>query len=148
MRQFTLFCVAGGLAFLVDAGIVQTLVGLFGVDPLLARLPSFAGAVTCTWLFNRRYTFVPPAGLSLWQEASRYLLTQVAGLTVNFAVYAGLVLAFLEVRQWPVLGVAAGSCAGLLVNFVAARRWIYARPSALPALNPRQRDSTSNDPPR
>lgn len=124
-RQFALFCVAGTLAFVVDACIVQGLVSGMGVDPLLARLPSFAAAVTTTWLFNRRYTFAPVPGASLSGEWLRYVLSQLAGLSVNYLVYAVLVLSLALMRAMPTLAVAAGSIAGLLANFLSARRWVF-----------------------
>jgi putative flippase GtrA len=125
-RQFLLFCVAGTLGFLVDAGIVQLLVSGAGVDPLLARLPSFAAAVTTTWWFNRRYTFTPRPDSSLPAEWLRYASSQLAGLSVNYLVYASLVLAFALMRDVPALAVAMGTLSGLVVNFLAARRWAFA----------------------
>lgn len=129
MRQFALFCIAGGLAFLVDAGLVQLLAGWLDVDPYLARLLSFLAAVTTTWLFNRSITFSAAAGRgqALVVEWLRYVVSQLGGFTVNFAVYAVLVWAVPLVRQWPVLGVAAGSVAGLVVNFLLAKRYVFQR---------------------
>jgi len=136
MRQFALFCVAGALAFVVDAGIVQVLVGMFGVDPIIARIPSFTCAVSCTWLFNRRYTFVPSPDVSLLREWMNYVVSQLAGLTVNFVVYAVLVLTLATARQWPALAVAAGACVALVVNFFAARHLVF----GMPARRDRQMD--------
>lgn len=124
-RQFALFCVAGALAFVVDAGIVQVLVGLLDADPYLARVFSFACGVTTTWLFNRRYTFTPRAGVSLAREWRNYAMTQLGGLLVNFAIYSALLMTVPLVWRWPALGVAAGACVGLVVNFAAARRLVF-----------------------
>ena len=126
-HQFVLFCISGALAFLVDGGIVQTLVSLFEANPYLARGVSFLCAVTFTWQFNRRYTFTPVAGRVWWREWWLYTSTQLGGFAVNYAVYSALVFTLAVVRQWPILGVAAGSVAGLLVNFFAARRFVFSR---------------------
>lgn len=128
MRQFALFCVSGVLATGIDAGIVQALVSLAGMDPYLARGISFLCAVTSTWLFNRHFTFAPPPGVPLHREWAKYVATQLGGFSVNFLVYAALVWAFAPVRQWPALGVAAGSLAGLSVNYLAARHLVFAGP--------------------
>ncbi|KQN95869.1 hypothetical protein ASF01_16000 [Stenotrophomonas sp. Leaf70] len=127
MRQFALFCIAGGLAFFVDAGVLHLLVRGLSVDPYLARLVSFMAAVTTTWLFNRRFTFLSGSGGpgSLLREWGRYVVSQLGGFTVNYAVYALLVWVIALVRQWPVLGVGAGSAAGLVVNYLLARRYVF-----------------------
>jgi len=128
MRQFAWFCVAGALAFAVDAGVLQLLLLAPQADPYSARVLSFLCAVTTTWLFNRRVTFAHGSGLPLHREWMLYVGTQLGGFAVNYAVYALLVYSIDLVRAWPVLGVAAGSVAGLLVNFVAARRLVFRQP--------------------
>lgn len=125
MRQFALFCIAGVIGFLVDAGLVQGLVGGFGFDPYLSRVASFLCALTATWLFNRRYTFVPRRDEPLWREWLRYFVAMLGGFAVNYGVYAAMVYALPLVRAWPVLGVAAGSIAGLTVNYASSRWWVY-----------------------
>lgn len=127
MRRFALFCVGGGLAFLVDAGVLHLLMAQAGLGPYLARLCSFMSAVTATWLFNRSFTFASgrAGGTSLPHEWARYVVSQLGGFGVNYAVYAAMVWSSALVRQWPVLGVAAGSVAGLVVNYLLAQRYVF-----------------------
>lgn len=127
MRQFALFCVAGGLAFIVDAGVVQLMTSVVHADPYAARLLSFLCAVTTTWWFNRRYTFADASDDGLSRQWLRYVGTQLGGFSVNYAVYALMLWMLPLVHRWPVLGVAAGSVAGLAVNFVLARRFVFRR---------------------
>jgi putative flippase GtrA len=47
---------------------------------------------------------------------------------VNYGVYAALVHAYPLVREWPVLGVAAGAGAGLVVNYLSSRFWVFRQP--------------------
>jgi putative flippase GtrA len=130
LRQFALFCVAGVIGFVVDAGLVQWLVAGPGFDPYLSRVASFLCALTATWLFNRRYTFVPRRDEPLWREWSRYFVAMLGGFAVNYGVYAAMVYALPLVRAWPVLGVAAGSVAGLVVNYASSRWWVFRHPPA------------------
>ena len=118
------------LAFAVDAGVLQLLVSFAGLDPYSARVVSFLCAVTTTWLFNRQITFRGGSRLPLHREWALYVGTQLGGATLNSAVYALLVFSFALVREWPVLGVAAGSLAGLTVNFIAAKRVVFRGPPA------------------
>lgn len=127
MRQFALFCIAGVIGFVVDAGIVQALVVVGGFDPYLSRVVSFLCAMTTTWLFNRRYTFVASRDESLGREWLRYFIAMLGGLAVNYGIYAALVYSLPLVRIWPVLGVAAGSVAGLAVNYASSRYWVFGR---------------------
>jgi len=128
VKQFALFCVAGAIGFVVDAGLVQLLVAGFGFDPYASRVLSFLCAMTATWLFNRRYTFARQGGESLLHEWARYGVAMLGGFAVNYAVYALMVWQLPLVREWPVLGVAAGSIVGLAVNYTSSRLWVFRRP--------------------
>ena len=121
MRQFALFCVSGGLAFLLDAGMTQGWVSLASLDPWSARALSFPVAVTATWLFNRSITFRVAASGSLVAEWLRYVGTQLLGLSLNLAVYALIVSVSVTVARWPALAVGAGSIVGLFANFCGAK---------------------------
>lgn len=128
MRSFWLFCIGGVIGFIVDAGVLQILVSGFAWDRFSARLISFLCAATATWVFNRTYTFRGRQRHSLLGEWGRYILAMSGGFAFNFAAYSGLVLAFDLDRQWLPLAVAAGSVAGLGVNYLASRYWIYRHP--------------------
>jgi putative flippase GtrA len=125
LRQLATFCLGGVLGFVVDAGLLQGLVIGLAWDRYSGRILSFLGAATATWLFNRRYTFRGPRHHSLLGEWARYVLAMSGGFACNFLVYSALVYFFDADRQWLVLAVAAGSVAGLGVNFLASRHWVY-----------------------
>ena len=125
MRELILFCVGGVLGFVVDAGVLQLLVPGLAWDRFSARIISFLCAATVTWLFNRNYTFRGTRNHSRLGEWLRYVFAMSGGFACNFATYSALVLAYDIDRQWLVLAVAAGSVAGLGVNYIASRYWIY-----------------------
>ena len=124
-RQFALFSAGGIIGFIVDAGVLQLLVSLLAWDRFSGRLISFLCAATATWVFNRHYTFRGSRRHSLWGEWLRYIIAMSGGFACNYAAYTALVLWFDIDRQWLVLAVAAGSIAGLGVNFFASRHWVY-----------------------
>ena len=128
-RQILLFAISGVLGFVVDAGIVQFLVRELGANPYGARVISFLAAATTTWGFNRRYTFAGHGGGSRRRELARYLVAMALGFALNYGAYVACVLLWPLVRQWPAIGVAAGSVAGAAVNFLSSKYWIF-RPSA------------------
>ncbi len=126
LQRLWRFGIAGVLGFVVDAGVLYLLapwLGWYG-----ARVLSFWAAATATWLFNRRYTFADGAargGSALWREYGTYLVAMLGGAAVNYAAYA-LTLHFMPPAAWvPLLGVAIGSIAGMGVNFVSARWFIF-----------------------
>lgn len=126
-RQLVLFGIAGTIGFIVDAGILQLLVSGLAWDRFSGRLISFLCAATTTWQFNRHFTFHGIRRHSLFGEWARYLFAMSGGFACNFTTYTTLVLMFNLDRYWLILAVAAGSVAGLGVNFLASRYWVYRR---------------------
>ena len=120
-QQLFWFAVVGGLGFGVDAGILEIAVHRFDSDPYAARALSFLAAASTTWFFNRWLTFRPPHKPS-FGEWGLYLILMGLGALLNLGVYA------ITVRWWLgaspgalLLALAAGTGAGMTVNFLSAR---------------------------
>lgn len=131
--QFVRFAVVGTAAFLVDAAVLYVAVWA-GLGLYSGRIVSYLVAATFTWYGNRRITFdsraqSAPAAMAQW---IRFLLTNLVGGAVNYAVYAVLVSQLELVRAYPVIGVAAGSIAGLGVNFTLSRWLVFREPHVRP----------------
>jgi len=124
IRELVLFGLAGGIGFVVDASVLYLLKASLGL--YFGRVLSFLCAVLTTWVINRHLTFNQRAsGLSLAREFSGYLGLMLGGGLVNYTSYALLVYFFEFVARQPVWGVAVGSCAGMLVNWLLARFFIF-----------------------
>ncbi len=124
LRELVLFGFAGVMGFIADTGVLYLLKPALGL--YYGRLISFICAVVVTWLINRHLTFVKRAsGLSLWREFSRYFGLMLGGGLVNYATYALLVSFFEAIASQPVWGVAAGSCTGMLVNYLSAKFLVF-----------------------
>ena len=123
LRQFLAFTIIGVLGFVVDSSVLY--LGLeIGLGLRWGRLVSYLVAVTATWALNRRFTF----GASRHRpmiEWARFAITQLAGAAVNLGTYFALITASGFVARFPVFGVAAGSLAGLAVNFTVARAFVF-----------------------
>jgi len=123
-RQFLSFAVVGAIGFVVDVAVlylVAPLLGWYG-----ARVLSFLAAATATWALNRRYTF-RRSEASVLREYLGYLVTMLGGAVVNYGAYV-LVLHWATGPWVPAAGVALGSCAGLVVNFLSARYLVFKPP--------------------
>lgn len=131
-KEILLFAVSGALGFVVDAGIVQVLVRELSFNPYGARVLSFLAAATTTWGFNRKYTFAGHSDGSRRRQLARYLVAMACGFALNYGAYAACLLLWPLVHSWPVIGVAVGSVAGAVVNFLSSKYWIF-RPVRSPA---------------
>ena len=123
-RQLFYFAIAGVIGLIVDVAVLYLLRDSIG--PFYGRAVSFFAAVYATWLVNRAFTFQGrPSGLSRRREFTTYFTLMLAGGVVNYMAYSGLVLWSDIVRQHLFLGVAAGSVAGMVVNFLTARFLLF-----------------------
>jgi putative flippase GtrA len=122
-REFLSFAVVGAVGFVVDVAVLYLLAPLLGWYG--ARVLSFLAAATATWVLNRRYTFNGrKANASVLREYLGYLVTMLGGAVVNYGAYV-LVLHWVSGAWAPAAGVALGSCAGLVVNFLSARYLVF-----------------------
>lgn len=124
--QFARFAAAGVAGLAVDMLVLYLGMEL-GLGKYLGRVASFLAAVWVTWQINRRYTFNGAAAGSLWREWWRYLLAMAGGGLVNYAVYCGVLAWFADAPLLPQLAVAAGSLAGMAVNFISAKFFVFHR---------------------
>lgn len=126
VRQLPAFALAGAVGFLVDAGILYAALAV-GLDYYSGRVVSFCAAVITTWLINRHWTFAAVRVKPSVKEFARYFGAMALGGAVNYATYA-IVIAIVPRAPWlPLAAVAAGSIAGLGVNFATARAWVFRR---------------------
>jgi len=119
------FGVVGTVGFLADALVLT--VGLYaGTGPWLGRALSYVVAVTVTFGLNRAWTFrTADRSRPVAQDWGLFALVNLVGFACNYGTYAALIAGVPLVRQFPVLGVAAGSLAGMAGNFLLSRRYVF-----------------------
>jgi putative flippase GtrA len=127
--EFVRFGAVGTAAFVVDTTVLYLALWA-GLGLYAGRVVSYLAAATFTWYGNRSITFETHArgASAVAAEWLRFLLTNLVGGAVNYAVYAALVGHSDFVRAYPVLGVAAGSIAGLSVNFTLSKFLVFRAP--------------------
>lgn len=122
------FALAGGLGFIVDAGVTTALAGV-GAGPVAARAPAIVLALLTTFVINRRFAFAP-SGRGLAAEFARYVAVSAAGAAINIAAYliaaAVLTRAGLSAPSAAPLAVAIGSGAGMVANYLGYRGFAFA----------------------
>ena len=125
--QIVRFGAIGTIAFFVDTVALYAMLAI-GSGFYVGRAISYLVAVTFTWYGNRHITFAASRAHGT-AAAAREWLTFVAansvGGIVNYTTYALLVANVGLVRGYPVLGVAAGSLAGMTVNYTLSKFVVF-----------------------
>lgn len=124
-EQFLRFGVVGTVGFLVDSTVLLSMMAL-GLGPYGGRVVSYLAAASTTFALNRAWTF-RGAGREqpVTAQWGRFVLLNLVGFAVNYGTYAALVATSPLVAEYPVLGVAAGSVAGMFINFGLSRRFVF-----------------------
>lgn len=127
--EFARFLVIGTIGFIVDASTLKLLVTFLHTDLYSGRVVSYLTAATGNWMLNRRFTFRHAGDHAPVKQWLTYLGANGIGGAVNFFTYAALITYVAIAKANPVLGVAAGSIAGLSFNFTVNKFWVFrARP--------------------
>lgn len=125
-QEFLRFGVVGTVGFVVDTTVLYGALAL-GAGLYGGRAISYVTAATTTWLLNRLWTFRNRAGgTSAHRQWALFVIVNLGGFALNYGTYAALVTFVPLVAAWPVLGVAAGSIAGMFSNFFLSRALVFA----------------------
>lgn len=129
-RRLPQFVVVGGIGFVVDAAILLALTNMLAWQPVPARVASFLGAVSVTWLMNRYFTFADRRALQARASAgeyARYLLTQSLGAAINLLVFWLALLVMPTLHQHLLVPLAMGSACGLVFNYSVMHHLVFPR---------------------
>lgn len=123
-RQILAFAAAGILGFAVDLGVLLLTLHL-GFGFFVGRAISFLAAVLVTWCINRHFTFRHHRSQEVHKEWWRYFATMSLGGLFNYLAYCLVVLTLPTLWFLPALAVGAGSLAGMSLNFIGAKLWVF-----------------------
>ncbi|TKC91773.1 GtrA family protein [Trinickia terrae] len=123
-REIITFGIVGVIGFVVDTTVLYLLKAHFGL--FYGRATSFAAAAFTTWLINRKWTFKDKrSSLDAKYEFAAYFALMIIGGAVNYTVYALMVSKYAVAAEAPIIGVAAGSIAGMFVNLMTSRTLLF-----------------------
>lgn len=123
--EILLFGVSGVAGYIVDVSITSVLSPLLGI--YVSRIPAFVAAATATWIINRNLAFRKRNSVhnKLWTEYIHYLSLMIGGLIVNYITYAISITILHDYSFKIFISVAIGSLAGMFINFVTSRKYIF-----------------------
>ncbi|WP_249732232.1 GtrA family protein [Roseococcus sp. SDR] len=125
IEQFLRFGVVGTVGFVVDSAVLLGMMAL-GLGPYAGRVISYLAAASTTFALNRAWTFrAARRDAPVAAQWGRFVLLNLAGFAANYGTYAALIAGVPLVAANPVLGVAAGSLAGMFINFGLSRRFVF-----------------------
>ena len=119
------FFASGAIAFATDAAVLALLTRGFGVDPFLARLVAIGCAMIAGYFAHRRLTFDVKAPPSL-AEFGKFAGVASGAAALNYAIYAGLLLAFPPLD--PMLALVAASLFAMAASYAGYRFGVFTKP--------------------
>jgi putative flippase GtrA len=122
VKKLLRFGIAGGLGFIVDAGILALLLHTTPLGPFLARLIAIALAMVTTWVFNRTFTF-EKSGDSLAAEGFRYGSVGITAALVNYGLYSALLLTMPDLQ--PLAALVFATAASMFFSFFGYSRFVF-----------------------
>ena len=124
LTELLRFGVVGTLGFLIDTATLYLALGA-GAGLYLGRVLSYLVAATANWGMNRAWTFRHAARGRPGRQWLAFLLVNLVGFAFNYGTYSLLVAQWPMAAAHPVIGVAAGSIAGLAGNFMLSRHFVF-----------------------
>ena len=124
LTELLRFGVVGVAGFVVDAAVLLAAIAL-GLGPWFGRVVSYLAAASTTFALNRAWTFRTAARTAPVRQWALFLAVNLVGFAFNYGTYAALIATVPLVAANPVLGVAAGSLAGMVGNFILSRRFVF-----------------------
>jgi putative flippase GtrA len=123
--EFFRFAVVGVVGLFADMAALTFALEVLHLDVYSGRVFSYLVAATTTWALNRRFTFTRADTSSPFKQWLKFLGANAIGGVVNYAVYAAIVTYTALGADYPQIGVAAGSIAGLFFNFAVNKFWVF-----------------------
>lgn len=122
-RQFVQFATIGAAGFVWDTAVVYATSPFIG--PYAAGIVSFFVVGSINWLANRYWTYRHLNHAAMHRQLVMFLIANAVGFVLNRGTYIALIATQPLFREYLVLPVAAGACAGMFVNFFLSRRLVF-----------------------
>lgn len=127
IERFGKFATVGAIGAVVDFGVLNLLILVFGFSKFWANTCSFSAAVLSNFVWNRLWTFPESREQGLLPQMIQFALVSVGGYTLNQIIFLGLDSMVFHV--WGTLGYNIAKAIAILVvlfwNYGVNRIWTY-----------------------
>lgn len=120
------FLIAGAIATAADAAVLTALTRLFGIDPFLARVPAIGLAIVAGYFAHRHWTFAVKEPPSL-REFLKFTGVAIGTAAINYAVYAGLLLARPSLA--PLAAMLIATAVAMSASYLGYRFGVFRKPT-------------------
>lgn len=134
LYQLSKFMLVGGLNFLLDLGVLNLLIVVFGVSQGLSAVvfkgTAFAVAVTFSFFMNKFWTFGARSTADALQEFVEFFVVALIGLGINLGTFSFVndyigVRAGLPPATWANIAALSAAVFGTAWNFVAIKFFVF-----------------------
>jgi putative flippase GtrA len=132
LPQFIRFAIVGCIGFGVDVGVLYFVLYELDFGHYSGRVISYLAAATATWFLNRNFTFMHARSENRSREWARFVVLNTIGGMVNYLVYSVYISLHGMSMSAPAIGVAAGSLAGMIVNFLVSKHFAFIKEPTAP----------------
>jgi len=122
MKKLFRFLIAGGVGFVVDAGVLHLLLWFTPFGPFVGRAISIPSALLATWVLNRNFTF-GRSDRSLAAEGFRYGSVGLTSALLNYALFSSLLMTEPGLR--PIIALILSSAAATAFSFFGYSRFVF-----------------------
>lgn len=127
LRRFLKFAVVGAIGAVVDFGILNLGIQVFGLEKWVANIFSFSAAVISNFTWNRLWTYPESRSQPLLPQLGQFGLVNLVGLGINELIF--LSLDHWVFGSWGTWGynVSKAIAIGVVLfwNFFINRLWTY-----------------------
>lgn len=122
--QILKFGVVGGIAFLIDYGVLMLLSQGVGVDPVLSAAISFCISLAFNYLASMRFVFEHRDDISRSKEALLFIVLSAIGLGINeVCMLAGVAVLGSSALAVTITKLFATTVV-MIWNFISRKKWL------------------------
>lgn len=123
-RHWGGFLAGGGIAFAVDAGMLEFGSRVLGLQPLVARPLAIATAMVAAWIVHRTVTFAVTTRPTV-DELLRYMAAAWTTAAINYALFAAILV--VRPSTTPFAALFAASVVATIFSYASMRYGVFRR---------------------
>ena len=124
LHQLVLVGGVGAVGFVIDLGIIFTIMALFLLEPIIANTVSTTIVIFINWFGNRKFVFGETKNTGV--EIVQFFVASVAGLIFsNIAIFVLFYVLEWQTATGIILGKFFGLFAGIVVKFLLYKYWVF-----------------------